>query len=254
MFISKEQKERAQKQGLWSDTVLEAWDALLDKLEASENPKVVWISQHFLRRLSIEAPVVIGFVTACILLHILNCTILPGISMGLFAVDDFINLTNPLMYVRFVTHIFGHSSLGHLKGNVTHLLLVGPSAEAAFGSKAILEIMLMVALSSAVAHVWFGRNHSRQLGASGVVFALILLNSLVSAKTGKIPMSFLLTACLWIGDELWKFFFAGDKTSHHAHLTGAICGTIGGYMIHKRHEQEKIRAIASKWKITKKKQ
>jgi membrane associated rhomboid family serine protease len=234
--------------GRWSDSMYQTWDDFLDKLEKSENENIVWFSKNGLRRVSVEAPVVVGFVFLCVCLHILNMTIMPGISFFL-AIDDFVSLTNPMQYVRIFTHIFGHDGMSHLRGNMTHLLLVGPSAEAAFGSKEVLQIMVLVAVSSGIAHIFMGRANSRQLGASGVVFALILLNSLVSAKSGKVPLSFLLTAVLWIGDELWRLFFAGDATSHHAHLTGAIVGTIGGYLVHQRKEQEKLRKYAEKWKV-----
>jgi membrane associated rhomboid family serine protease len=238
--------------GRWSEQMYETWDSMCDKLEESDNPHVVSFSRNFLRRLSVEAPVVVGFVSMCVLLHLLNITILPGISF-FFGVDDFFSFTNPLQYIRLLTHIFGHDGMAHLRGNISHLLLVGPSAEAAFGSKETLQIMVLVAVSSGIAHIFLGRNNSRQLGASGVVFALILLNSLVSAKAGKVPLSFLLTACLWIGDELWKLFFSRDATSHHAHLTGAIVGTIAGYLIHQKKEEERTRNIALKWKSAAKK-
>jgi hypothetical protein len=83
--------------------------------------------------------------------------------------------------------------------------------------------------SSAWAHILIGQHHTRQLGASGVCFALILLNSLVSAKRGKLPVSFVLTAIWWLGDELFDFFLAGDGVSHHAHLVGGIVGAALGY-------------------------
>jgi Rhomboid family len=69
------------------------------------------------------------------------------------------------------------------------------------------------------------------LGASGVCFAFILLNSLVSAKRGKLPLSFVLTAIWWLGDELIDFFFSGDGVSHHAHLVGGIVGAAFGYYL-----------------------
>jgi membrane associated rhomboid family serine protease len=230
----------------WSDSMYQKWDGFLDKLEESDNENIVWFSKNGLRRVSVEAPVVVGFVFLCVFLQMLNMTIMPGLSFFL-AIDDFVSLTSPMQYVRMFTHIFGHDGMAHLRGNMTHLLLVGPSAEAAFGSKEVLQIMVLVAVSSGIAHIFIGRANSRQLGASGVVFALILLNSLVSAKSGKVPLSFLITAVLWIGDELWQLFFSGDATSHHAHLTGAIVGTIGGYLVNKRKEQEKMRKYAGKW-------
>jgi membrane associated rhomboid family serine protease len=244
-----------QVMGQWSGSMYEAWDDICDRVEESENEHVQWFSKHILRRLSIEAPVVVGFAFCCVGLHVLNMTVMPGVSK-FFGVDDFFSLLSPMQYIRLVSHIFAHDGIPHLRGNMTNLLLVGPSAEAYFGSKETLAIMLAVAVSSGLAHIFLGRAYSRQLGASGVVFALILLNSLVSAKSGKIPLSFVLTAFLWTSEEVWKLFFGRDGVSHHAHLVGAIVGTMAGYIIQKRKESELLLKYASKWKptLTKKKE
>jgi GlpG protein len=236
----------------WAESMYEKWDHFCDRLEHSENENVKWFSKKFLRRLSIGAPVVVGFAFTCILLHVLNRTVLYGISNFLGVNSDF-RPKSPMEYVRLVTHIFGHKDMEHLRSNMNYILLVGPSAEAAFGSKNIVLVMLVVAISSGLTHMLFGPNHTHQIGASGVVFALILLNSLVSAKSGKIPVPFVMTIFLWMGDEMWKFFFATDEISHHAHLVGGIVGTIAGYAIHQREESERIRKAAVTWKMSTKK-
>lgn len=227
------------------------WDAFLDFLEESGGPIGKTISINFLRRLTIEAPVVVGFCFACVIIHILNDTILYGVSFTL-GVDDTFQPFNWLQYVRLVSHIFAHDGIGHLKGNMVNLLLVGPSAEHVFGSFNMLIIFLLVAVTSAFAHIFIGSVHTRQLGASGVCFALILLNSLVSAKAGKIPLSFVLTAGLWITDEVMRMMFSKDGVSHHAHLTGAIVGTLAGYELHRRQEKDKLRRVTSAWRSKRK--
>jgi membrane associated rhomboid family serine protease len=62
-----------------------------------------------------------------------------------------------------------------------------------------------------------------------------------------------MTIFLWMGDEVWKFFFATDEISHHAHLAGGIVGTIAGYVINQREESERIRKAAATWKMSTKK-
>ncbi|KAL3907811.1 MAG: hypothetical protein SGILL_008718 [Bacillariaceae sp.] len=121
---------------------------------------------------------------------------------------------------------------------MTNLLLVGPSAEASFGHKTILQVIVTVAVSSSFTHLIVGRFNSRQLGASGVVFAMILLNSLVSAKSGKIPVSFVLISALYLGDEAWKLFFSNDGISHSAHLAGGVVGTMYGFRRNQKLENE----------------
>jgi GlpG protein len=232
--------------------VASRWDSFLDFFEESGGPVGRAISVNLLRRLTIEAPVVVGFCFACVIIHILNDTVMPGVSFSM-GVDDTFSGFSLLQYVRLLSHIFAHDGINHLKGNMINLLLVGPSAEHVFGSYNMLIIFLLVAVTSAFAHIFIGGVHTRQLGASGVCFALILLNSLVSAKAGKIPLSFLLTAGLWITDEVVRMVFSKDGVSHHAHLTGAIVGTLAGYELHRRQEQEKVRRIASAWRSKKSK-
>jgi GlpG protein len=141
------------------------------------------------------------------------------------AVEDRVNWYQWKQLPSLVTHIVAHSDVPHIKGNLVHILLVGPSAEHVYGSGAMLMVILLVALTSAAAHILIGSSYTHQLGASGVVFSFILLNSLVAASAGQIPLGFLLTAGLWGVDELYKLLFANDGVSHHAHLTGAIVGS-----------------------------
>ncbi len=230
-----------------STELYERWDALLTKLERHDHELLRWVTIHFLRKLSIEAPVVVSFVFACVFLHLFNMTIAPGISRWL-GVRDAFDIFHPMQYVRLITHIFGHENMSHLRGNMTHILMVGPSAEEIFGSQNMILIMLAVAISSGLGHILFGPTNTSQIGASGVVFALILVNSLVSAEMGRIPISFVLTACLWTGDEVWKMVFAGDQIAHSAHLIGAIVGTAAGYYIQSGKTVE-IASRATEWNL-----
>lgn len=231
----------------WCTAFHRRWDALLTQLEGHDQEVIRWITIRFLRKLSLEAPVIVGFVFACVLLHLLNMTIAPGISRWL-GIRDAFHLLHPMQYVRLITHIFGHENMTHLRGNMTHILMVGPSAEEIFGSQNIVWIMLAVAISSGFGHILFGPTNTSQIGASGVAFALILVNSLVSAEMGRIPISFVLTACLWTSDEMWKMLFAGDQIAHSAHLIGAIVGTAAGYYIQSGKTAE-IASRGTEWNL-----
>ena len=48
----------------------------------------------------------------------------------------------------------------------------------------------------------FADRQSVQLGASGIVFMFILLNSLLRLKSGTIPMTFILQLLLWCNKEI----------------------------------------------------
>lgn len=230
------------------EEVYERWDAVLKILETHTNEHVQWITVHFLRKISVESPIIISYVFACVVLHLLNMTIAPGISRWL-GVEDTFHPFRPLQYVRLVTHIFGHENMAHLRGNMTHILLVGPSSEEIFGSHNIVLILLAVAISSGLGHIVVGPSHTSQIGASGVVFALIILNSLVSAKVGRIPVAFLLTASLWTTDEIGKLLFAKDNVSHFAHIIGAVVGTAAGYYFQYEKSTTEMTSRATRWSI-----
>lgn len=230
-----------------SASVYKRWDAALKVLEASSNPHVQWITQAFLRKLSIEAPVIISFVFICVILHLFNC-FLPSLSRWL-GIRDAFHPFQPMQYLRLVTHIFGHENMAHLRGNMTHILLVGPSAEEIFGSKNMIYIMMAVALSSGFGHILLGPANTSQIGASGFVFALVLLNSLVSARVGRIPVSFVLTACLWVGDEISAILIVKDTISHSAHLIGAIVGTAAGYYIQSGKTAAELMGQTTQWNL-----
>ena len=66
---------------------------------------------------------------------------------------------------------------------------------------------------------------------SAQVSALILLNSLGAASSGRVPLTFLLTAVFWLSDEV-QSILTRDGVSHAAHLAGALVGTAAGYAIH----------------------
>lgn len=171
-----------------------------------------------------------------------------GFSRFLAVEDDFLNrMSNPFAYMRLFTHILAHSSFDHLKGKMMYLLLVGPSVEHEFGSTALIQIFGLVAFSSALVHILIGKPYTHQLGASGAVFSIILLNSLISATASTVPLSFVITALMWIGDEMWKLLFSSDNVSHHAHLTGAFIGTAMGVFIHRKKAVVRANKIASRW-------
>jgi membrane associated rhomboid family serine protease len=120
--------------------------------------------------------------------------------------------------------------------------MVGPSAEKEFGSLYTFYIIMFVAVASAVAHMLLGPKDGYQLGASGVVFAMIILNSLISATNGTIPMSFIITTALWVSGEISGFFFPTDNVSHIAHLSGAAAGAAAGYYVYHIKEIKKREA------------
>lgn len=68
------------------------------------------------------------------------------------------------------------------------------------------------------------------LGASGVVFMLILLVSLVNFKNKEIPLTFILIVIIYIGKEIMGTF-EEDNISHSTHIIGGIVGAVFGFAL-----------------------
>ncbi len=178
-------------------------------------------------RISFNSPVILCFVLICFAATGLN-VLTGGRSNTLLFMTYHSSLTSPLTYVRFITHIFGHVSWEHFISNSLYLLLLGPILEEKYGSAQILEIMGITAVITGVVNYIFFPNVAL-CGASGIVFALILLSSFTGAKDGEIPVTFLLVAVLFIGQQIYEGLFLQDNISHITHILGGIIGAFCGY-------------------------
>lgn len=149
------------------------------------------------------------------------------------------SLLDPLTYVRFVGHVFGHAGWEHFLGNIMLILVVGPLLEEKYGSADLLFVILATALVTGIANfALFPR--IQLLGASGVVFALILLSSFTSMKEGEIPLTFILVAALYIGQQVYQGIFVNDNVSNLTHILGGLVGAGLGYVMNKDKIRNRI--------------
>lgn len=70
-------------------------------------------------------------------------------------------------------------------------------------------------------------------GASGVVFAFILLSSFTSFKEGEVPLTFILVALLFVGQEIVQGLMVVDNVSNMAHIVGGMIGAALGFKLNK---------------------
>ncbi len=183
-------------------------------------------------RLTYNAPVTLTFVLLCFVATLLNY-ITQGASNVLLFMTYHSSLTNPLTYLRFFTHVLGHSGWIHFIGNASYLLLLGPMLEEKHGGDNILKIIIVTALVTGIInYIFFPR--VALCGASGVVFAFILLTSFTNFREGEIPISFVLVALIYLGQQVYDGIFLNDNISNMAHIAGGIVGSITGYKFNKR--------------------
>ncbi|MBQ6943159.1 MAG: rhomboid family intramembrane serine protease [Ruminococcus sp.] len=183
-------------------------------------------------KISFNSPVILGFTLICFAALILN-TITGGLANRLLFSVYRSSMLNPLTYIRFIGHIFGHSGWQHFIGNIMLILVIGPLLEEKYGFRNILAVILSTALITGIIHFMFFP-HTMLLGASGVVFALILLSSFVSIKEGEIPMTFILVTVIYIGQQIFEGIFVNDNISNLTHIIGGITGAGMGYALNKR--------------------
>ena len=104
--------------------------------------------------------------------------------------------------------------------------------EEKYGSADTLLVILSTAFVTGLIHFIFFPNVAL-MGASGVVFAFILLASMTSIEDGKIPLTFILVAVIYIGGQIRDGIFVKDNVSNLTHIIGGIVGSIFGVLMNK---------------------
>jgi membrane associated rhomboid family serine protease len=173
-----------------------------------------------------NSPVILTFALICTAVFFLD-KFLVGNLMGFFAVGNSVDFTNPLSIFSLFSHVIGHGSMDHLLGNLTFILLLGPIMEEKYGSKFTLFMILITALITGLLNVIFF--DTGLLGASGIVFMLILLVSFTNSNGGEIPLTFILVALLFVGKEVLQIM-GSDQISQFAHIIGGVCGSVFGFL------------------------
>ncbi len=187
-------------------------------------------------RVNINSPVVLGF-TLLASIALLFSTLSSGASNYLLFSVYRSPLTDPLGYLRLFTHVLGHANWSHFMGNMTLFLLLGPLQEEKYGSGTFALILVVTAFVTGVIHVLFFPN-IQLLGASGVVFALILTSSVTGVENGKIPLTFLLVASIYLGQEVYDALFVEDNISQFTHIIGGIVGAIMAFSLGKKSKNK----------------
>ena len=180
-------------------------------------------------RISFNAPVVLCIVGICFTATLLNYITNGASNKHVFSTWHS-PLWNPLTWLRAFTHIFGHADWAHLAGNMGYLLLLGPMLEEKYSSGTVAFAVAITALiTSLVNYIFFPS--IMLCGASGVVFAFILLSSFTSFREGEIPLSFILVAVFFIGQQVIEGLTVKDNISNMAHIVGGVIGGILGYLL-----------------------
>ena len=168
-----------------------------------------------MKKLQYNSPVILTF-----FLLSLGVLLLDWLTSGWTTLHAFCvyrsSLADPMFYVRLFGHVLGHADFDHFLGNMLLLLVIGPPLEEKYGSRTLLAGILLTA------------------GASGIVFMLIMLASLAGMKDGRIPLTLILAAVLYLGQEVYAMVALRDNVANFMHLVGGVTGTVFGVVLAKR--------------------
>ena len=179
-----------------------------------------------LRKIQYNSPVILSF--ALLSLAVLFLGIYTGGSSTTLCFSVYrSSLTDPFTYIRFFGHVLGHANYSHYISNMTLLLVLGPPLEERYGSQRLLETILATALISGLVQFIFFPG-TALLGASGIVFMLIILSSLSGGSKGRIPLTLILVYAIYIGGEIADGLLQADNISQLTHIIGGTCGGFFG--------------------------
>ncbi|MCQ2451516.1 MAG: rhomboid family intramembrane serine protease [Oscillospiraceae bacterium] len=179
-----------------------------------------------MKKIRYNSPVILTFALLCLAILGLDKLTAGASTARLFCVYRS-SLRDPLTYPRFFLHVLGHSSMSHYMGNILLMLVVGPPLEERFGSKRLLLAMAVTALSTGLVQFIFFPG-SALLGASGIVFMLIVMLSMTGRSSGSIPLTMLVVLALYLGQQVIDGIFTKDNISQLTHILGGVCGVIIG--------------------------
>lgn len=143
------------------------------------------------------------------------------------------SLADPLFFVRLFGHVLGHAGWDHFIGNLLLFLVIAPPLEERYGSRTLLSGILMTALVSGILQCVLFPS-SALLGASGIVFMLIMLSSLAGSRNGGIPIALILVGALYLSQLVYDILFVQDNVANFMHIVGGACGTVFGFAVRRK--------------------
>ncbi|MGV8981298.1 rhomboid family intramembrane serine protease [Clostridium sp.] len=181
-----------------------------------------------LKKIQYNSPVILTF-TFLALVSYLLCYITNGVLTRLIFSNYRTSLLDPMQYVRLFSYILGHANWAHFSGNFIIILITGPMLEEKYGSKVLIQLILITAFITGVIHIIF--SGTALLGASGIVYMFIILSSFTNAEKGKIPLTLIIVFFVFVGREIFGGAFAQDNISQLAHIIGGCFGALFAFKI-----------------------
>jgi len=178
-------------------------------------------------RLVYNAPVILTFALLAGLVLLIDMIAGGWIIPAFFSSSGFFNPFSPLFYTGIVSHILGHANWNHFISNFILILMVGPLLEEKYGSFRLLFMILVTAAATGILNAIFFS--AGLMGASGIVFMMLILASFANVKRGEIPLTFLVAVALFLGQEFINSV-KPDNISQFGHILGGAFGGLFGIL------------------------
>ena len=75
---------------------------------------------------------------------------------------------------------------------------------------------------------------SALLGASGIVFMLIMLSSLAGSRNGGIPITLILVGALYLSLQIYDILFVQDNVANFMHIVDCACDPVFGFAVRRQ--------------------
>jgi membrane associated rhomboid family serine protease len=193
--------------------------------------KINWSKANPRHWVELSSPLTLGIAGVSLFALILGGITRGASTRAVFSVYRS-SWADPLSYLRVVLHIFGHGDFAHYAANMGMVLVLGPLVEKHYGSRRFLIMVAVTALVTGLTHILLSPG-TAALGASGIVFMLIFLSAISGRENGKIPLTLILVAVIYLGREVAGGLFTRDSISQLAHVMGAVCGVGFGLVFHR---------------------
>jgi len=183
--------------------------------------------KEFLGKLQYNSPVTLTFTFLSLVILLLGY-ITDGKTTNLLFEVYRSSWSDPLNYFRLFGHVLGHMDWNHYTNNMVLFLVSGPILEEKYKSQSFFIMIAITAVVSGLFHVILFPS-TVLLGASGIVFMMIVLSSAAGMKDGKIPLTLILVVIIYLGGEIISVG-SKDGIAHIAHILGGICGAAFGLL------------------------
>lgn len=151
---------------------------------------------------------------------------------------------NPLIFdcahtapYQFISYQFLHNGISHLYNNMIVLYFFGPPVERALGKIRFLISYITFGVAAVLAHTLVAAPADTLVGASGSIFGVVALFTLVERSYlyigGRKLLPMAAISFILVATEI-PHAFDRDSIGHMAHVGGAAAGTAAYFVFRKR--------------------